>query len=441
VPDATGAKADGVDSSASATVAAWLTSYQPQETDSAGTALRATEVMGIKEHGGRLWAATGNWSFDTTSGPQPPPQVLILDESSGRWQASKIFDDKDGNGGYRFSRVSALTELAPAPGSPAMLAATLDSAGDQSGQGTVFVLNDDSGNWIDTQLSGLSVRALVRFDDPVSGRHLVFAGGGAKGTGAAIYRGRIDPSQPSKGTIVWEAQEISALQARVMAFASAGGNLYATDKTHLYVRYHRIDGTPAWQQIYTYTAYPPAVGNDSRVSGLRALTAFDTSAGTYLLAAAEWSGEVLKIALDPKDIGHVSVATEFNVRTALTQSWGALATPNVIAAYTDMPKLLDPTTQEPLNLLGLLTEQPGNETSAWFLTRNLAGQYRLYEVPADPSTRSRSSDPRLRSIRALQTHGDMLYLGGCDGAYVPDVDTGWIYRRTIKDALTGGFSL
>jgi hypothetical protein len=437
-----------IDASASdsgdATVApAWQTSYQPPEQDLAGTAMHATEVMSLCEFGGRLWAATGNWSYDTSAGMRPPPQILVLDETTHRWQVAHTFDGLDATGVYRFARVTGLNVIGDETGAHQHLAATLDAV---AGQGAVFILDDATGSWIDTQLPPvMSVRSLARFDDPLSGRHLIFAGGGLTGsadhlTAAGIYRGRYDSHYPASGNVVWEAQEASGLQDRVMAFAPANGTLYATDKTHLYVRTHPGTGIPAWQQIYAYTGYGAQVYDNAKISGLRGLTTLVENGQTFLLGTIEYTGEILRMQLDPNDPAVVAVTTELDVRSALTARCGSLATPNVIAAYSDMPVVADPMGGTD-RLLGLLTEQPGNESAGWFLVRHAGGHYDLQTVAADPMTRSHSSDPKLGSIRTLQVHDGELYVGGFDGAYKPDVDTAWIYERPLGDAFAGGAAL
>jgi hypothetical protein len=418
--------------------AEWITSFQPPGQD-AGMATHATEVMSLREHAGRLWAATGNWSYDSTAGVRPPPQILVRDDSSQQWTIANTFDDQDASGRYRFVRVTSLDVITDETGANAKLVATLDAA---AGQGAVFVFDDATATWIDTQLPPvMSIRSLARFDDPMSKRHLLFAGGGIVAspnhlTAAGIYRGRMDSTHPETGGIVWEAQEASGLQDRVMAFSTALGNLYATDKTHLYVRQHAADGTPTWKLIYAYQGYSARMYANAKISGLRGLTAVDEGGQTFLLCSVEYSGELLNVAIDPADATKVSVQTELDVRSALTAAWGSLATPNVIVAYSDMPSLV--AGGEELRLMGLLTAKPGDETSAWFLVRHAGASYELHRVPADPRTRPVSSDPNLGSIRALRLHGSELFVGGFDGAYKPDVDTGWIYERPLASALADG---
>jgi hypothetical protein len=429
------------EASPDAAPATWRSSYQPPESVD-GVAMHATEVMSLREHLGQLWAATGNWSYDTSAGPRPPPQIVVLDDASHEWRVAKTFDDVDDTGQYRFVRVTGLNEIADATGA-VHLAATLDAVG---GEGAVFVLDDATSSWIDTQLPPvMSVRSLARLDDPVSQRHLVFAGGGIVAspdhlTAAGIYRGRYDASHPETGNIVWEAQEASGLQDRVMAFATALGTEYATDKTHLYVRTHPGTGTPVWTPIFAYTRYSAQMYANAKISGLRGLTTVDEAGRTFLLAAVEYTGEILRFDLDPSDPSHVTTTTELDVRAALTARWQGLATPNIIAAYSDMPSVADPAGGQAL-LLGLLTEQPGNEASSWFLVRRPGGHYELHPVDPDPTTRARSSDPKLGSIRTLRPHGGELYVGGFDGAYKPDVDTAWIYDRPLAAALAPGTPL
>jgi hypothetical protein len=437
------AKCDSV-GAADAELSSWQSSYQPPEQDPSGMAMHATEVMALREYRGQLWAATGNWSYDASAGPRPPPQILVLDDVSARWRVAKTFDDRDASGQYRFVRVTSLEVIDDETGANQRLAATLDAVG---GEGDVFVQDPATSTWVDTQLPPvMSIRALERFDDPVTGRHLIFAGGGIGAspnhlTAAGIYRGHYDSSHPETGCVVWEALEASGLQDRVMAFAPALGTVYAVDKTHLYVRQHPGTGTPVWQQVFAYTGYATQIYNNARISGLRGLTAVEDGNGnTMLLAAAEYTSEILRFELDTADPTRVTATTELDVRTALTARWGALATPNVIAAYSDMPALTGSAGQE-LRVLGLLTEKPGDETAAWFLVRDPSGHYALDEVPADPTTRRRSSDPTLGSIRTLWPHGGALYVAGFDGAYKPDVDTAWIYSRPLAAALTGAFAL
>jgi hypothetical protein len=422
----------------------WGSSYQPPTVDRAGEPMHATEVIALKEYGGRLWAATGNWSYDISAGPQPPPQIVVLDDSSGRWQVAQTFDAPDGNGHYRFLRVTGLHVVPDEAGANPKLVATLDAL---NGQGGIFVFDPATSRWVDSQFSSaVSVRSLARFDDPLTGRALLFAGGGKSLsadhlTAAAIYRARLDASHPETGGVVWEQEEASGLQDRVMAFASAFGRLYATDKSNLFVRRHRADGSPFWQDIYTYPGYGPRLLADGHVSGLRALTAFKEGGETFLLTGAEYTSDILHITLDAQDPARVAVSTELNVRAALSGIWVSVANADVTPTYSEIPQLSDPVSGATVGLFGLLAMKPADETATWFLRRDPGGSYALHRIAPDPSTRGSSSDPRLRGLRTLATHNGDLYAGGFDGSFLPDVDTAWIYRRPIDAAFAAGVVL
>jgi hypothetical protein len=308
------------------------------------------------------------------------------------------------------------------------------------------VLDSTTNTWIDTQIPPvMSIRSRERLDDPTTGRHLIFAGGGIvaspnHATAAGIYRGRMDATHPETGGIVWEAQEASGLEDRVMSFAIVSGHLYASDKTHVYVRTHDAYGTPSWSTVYTYTGYGPVVANSAKISGIRALTTVSDGSGTYMLAAVEYAGDVLRIVPKPGFAG-VVVTTELNYTTALTRLWGSIANADPLAAYTDMPSISDPATGERVHLIGLLAMQPGHEARTGFLVRRGNGRYELHQIQPVTQSRAASSDPWLRGLRALAVHDNRLYAGGFDGSFLPDIDTGWIYARPLAGALDGGTPL
>jgi hypothetical protein len=261
--------------------------------------------------------------------------------------------------------------------------------------------------------------------DQVTGVDRVFVG-----TTAGIWSGVYDPAAP--GSIRWDPEPELRNTYRPMAFAVAHNVLHVAIKPELLVR---IDGPePRWQTVLSYP-FPP-FGTE----GLRGLTTIPSPSGI---------GEVILTAIESTESYIVRVAPAFgysyqievDIRVFLRGQWGSLGFPFVIAAYNDMPGVIDPRTGETVHLIGLLAFAPAGPLrhSSWYLVRRSVVDFRLGQVPMLPNPHN--PDPPLQGTRSIvvspfaQDEGRFIYVAGYDALGLPAHNSAWIYRVPLERFL------
>src|SRR5262249_7858140 len=149
-----------------------------------------------------------------------------------------------------------------------------------------------------------------------------------------------DPSAP--GAIRWDkTPEFTGFRDRVMRFVECDGQLYFAAKPALYERV--VNGQkPSWKKVWSYSDLDP------NSSGLRGLTAIPDQKGHsrhVLLAALEGdrNHHARIITVDPSQ--GFRVREELDIVKFLSARWGTLRNQWVIAAYNDIPSVVDPETR------------------------------------------------------------------------------------------------
>jgi hypothetical protein len=282
-------------------------------------------------------------------------------------------------------------------------------------------------------------RALYLYKDPVTGVDLLFAGGvglrASDGNGSnAIFTGVYDPT--AVGSIRWNI-EFTGFEHRVMAFTACNGDLYFSAKGDLYKRLMHST-YPRWQKVYSDAHF-----FKEHNSGLRGLTTIADPEGSgkeVILASLEGApGLILRI--DPHKDHTAKV--ELDITAYLSQHWGNLRVPYVIAAYNDIPSVRDPHSGQRVYLIGLQAHcpLPGHVHSAWYLARDEKARYSLHEI--QPIQHATEKKPKLVAVRAIavspfaQDAESILYFGGYDANFRTTHNSAWLYRVGLDTALGG----
>jgi hypothetical protein len=426
-------------------------SYAAGGYDTRGNFLGGTELMNLAAFKGKLYAGVGYWMdrpdfFPGNPDPRSSAQVLVLDSKFGHWRLEKTLSQRNDDGDFLRSRVSAMEVIQfhrfDAAGNvlgplAEMLAVALDSR-----KGTVYT-QKSPGVWEDTQLpTPTPIRSLTVHYDPTDRTEKIFAGAGGSADWSQdrpIYSGVYDPSAP--GRIRWNPKpEATGFEYRVMSMVDCGGSLFAAAKPSIA---RRNDEKRSWEVIYSYPMTNP-FDQTKYASGFRGLTCMappGPGGKEALLSGFEgFSGDILRI--DPETGAGV---VELSTRQFLAQQWGSPPEKrDVIVGYNDVPVVKgDP---GGIRLFGLLAFSPkeNERNSAWFISRTNGNppRYELHEVKPLNSP-NRRSDAALWSVRAIvaspfpEDQGQVLYLGGYDGHFQPDHNTAWLYRVGIDTALRG----
>jgi len=425
------------------TLGGWEQSFKSGATrDAAGRPIGGTEIVHLAGHKGRLYAGNGYW-MDPRWPKIPWAQVLVLDAPRGQWKVDLSL-------GPRHLRVTALKSVTfTTDGRGRRLAAPVNlllAASDiMTGQrrSHIWTRNDEQGTWTRTTLAGdpalrRCTRAFAVHRDRVTGVDRIFAAAGALG----IYSGVYDPTLPGK--IRWDARaEFGPVRIRSMSFAEAGGVLYASAGTSVYRRH---DGpNPTWEKIYTDNT-----PEHWELGGIRGLTAVPSPDGEGQSLLFSHTDRIIRV--EPSHNYRSTV--ELHIRPLLEHAWDMPVPGSIIAAYSYMAPLKDPTTGQTVYLLGVqgrIQRAKGeggfrpDSYGGWYaggsyLIRRSADDYRLREVngPWSPGR------PKLVAPRAIvvspfaEDAGRYVYFGGFDCNFFPARDTAWVFRASIDTVLGPG---
>ncbi len=406
----------------------------------AGKTIGGTEIIHLVAHKGHLYAGNGYWMDTRGHAKTPWAQVLRLDSPNGTWKVDLAM-------GPRHLRVTVLESITfttdgqgrPLPAPVNLLVAASDI---QSGhrETHIWTRDDQTGTWTRTTLPGdpryrRSTRALIVHRDRVTGVDRAFIAAGALG----IYSGVFDPNV--RGQIRWdEKPELGPLRIRPMSFAEANGALYASAGTAVY---RRNDGpSPTWEKVYS-----DDTPEHWQLGGIRGLTAVPSPDGRGQSLLFSHTDRIIRI--DPTR-GH-RATVELRIRQLLQRAWGMPVPGAIIAAYSDMLPLKDPTTGRTVLIAGLeaRVERGGKNkkyrqdtfygwyAGAAYLIREGPGKYRLKEV----NGRWAPGKPKLVAPRTYvvspfpQERGRWVYFGGFDCNFFPALDTAWVFRAPLETVL------
>jgi hypothetical protein len=428
-------------------------SYAAGSHDLTGRFMGGTEMRLLVAHAGRLYAGNGYWEDRPGAEGRQPPQILVLDKPNTPWRVDHSFEDRQPNGRLRDLAVGALAEAQfTTDRSGARLTKPISllvaSTWDLTGATRVFTRDDATGAWSAVTLVQErpdpnflpQIRAFGTHRDRVTGADLVFAGEMPRG----IFAGSYDPA--ASGQIRWDAAPeldgsgVSATfsglagHLRVSSFAEADGHLYAAVGQQIF---ERIDGrAPRWRLIYSN----PRPGHSE--TGLRGLTAIQTTNGAEALLAAAEGNAPRVIRINPLDGSEV---TELDFDDFLARAWGMR--PNyVIAAYNDMARIRSQGRGDAL-VIGFQAFIPRNvqiasghsvldagyglaEGGAWYLVRWPDAHYDLRQVTMESrqplvATRSACASP-------FPGESDVVYFAGYDAMKVAAHNTAWIARAKLS---------
>jgi hypothetical protein len=409
--------------------------------------LGGTETMSLVAHQGKLYAGIGYWE-DT--GSYPGSQILVLDSPKGNWRVDHTFSAKLSDGTPEYRRVAVLKEITfdfdgrgnrlSTPVS--LLLAANDNTHQPDGSRVenlaIFSRDDSSGRWIKMTLPimGRGIRSLGKHHDPTSGADYVFLGTCSNG----FVRGSYDASK--EGKISWSINSEPAqptVAGRIMAFGDLAGALCAFAKPSLY-QYE--DGSPGsvrakWREMYSY----PQPQN-ARSSGLRGATNINGSLFGFLEATGS----------DSKIMRMFPPVEELNIRRFLKSKLGtdfvangqSADLANIVGAYNDFTKVIDPMTRRETWLVGLgfneknVCSIPNKEHSAWFLARSAADAWTLHEIPSLNLRDPQPCPPAVRTMVVSPFAGDReqaIYIGFYDANDRPCHNTAHIYRVGLATAL------
>lgn len=407
-------------------------SWQAGSRDDAGRFMGGTELMQLETHRGQLFAGTSVLSDVPGKDPVVGAQILRLDSPGGPWRVDYDFGNERGPlGVMRYMRVEDLESVTfttdgegnPLPQPVSMLLAT---PSDLSGRTAVYSRNDTTRAWSEMVLAqGVSlrlIRSLWLHRDTVTQVDRVFAGVSGLGTFSGVY----DPNV--LGRIRWTMPQEYSHRRRTTGFAEVAGVLHTTPTHELFVR---VDGAqPSWQWVYS---------SDSLIRGLTAVPR-PGGVGQVLLASTEdlWNNTVI-LRFDP--LRGYEPTTELDVTAFLRARWGGLTRDFVLAGYNEMTNIVDPSTGEPITLIGLLAFPPPSvaQLSSWYLVRHADARYELREIGAQ--AHATLPGPRLKATRSIVVSpfaadaGRALYFAGYDVELGSAHNSAWIYRASLEEVF------
>lgn len=453
------ASAVGVPSGVVAT--GWERSYRSGNSDSQGRLAAGSEILHLVGHRGKLYAAAGYWMdprnvwYGGSSANTGWGQILRLDWPDGRWEV-----DLEMPWHLRPEILQSVRFTTDGKGTPLSEPVSLLMASAYEGNGdrgiSLFTRNDATGQWDkskiitgDTGKRGVSnsVRAMRVYRDKVTGVDRLFVSIGELG----VYSGIYDPDAPGK--IGWDVtSESGPVATRPLSIIEANGALlFSADK----VIYQRIDGAqPRFAVAHDFSDLLAGSAH-SPVGGIRGLTAIANPRGAGQSLILVWApgsrSKACIFRLDPDGQGGYSRVQETCLSSLISEYLGGTPVHFVLAGYNDLLSVVDPSTGEVVQLIGLeawigpgrphpTTQRKadgGFYAGAMFAIRDAKGGYRLKEV----NGRIRPSDPPLVATRAYALSplagedGKVVYFGGYDCNFVRCSDTAWIFKTTLATAL------
>jgi hypothetical protein len=422
----------------------WQQSFKAGVIDaSTGEPIGGTEIVHLVAHKGRLYAGNGYWMDTRGYAAIPWAQVLVLDSPNGKWKVDLAL----GPGHLRVTALQSVTFSTDAEGRPLDVPVTLLLAASdiQSGkrESNIWTRNDETGKWVKTTIPAghdlrRSTRAITVHRDQQTGVDRIFVAAGALG----IYSGVFDAEEP--GEIRWDREaEIGPLAIRPMSFTQANRSLYASAGTSVYRRQDGI--APEWEKIYSDDT--PEHWELGGIRGLSTVPSPDGSGESILFSHTD---RIIRV--DPLN-DHASTV-ELRIRPILVRSWETAVPGSIIAAYSNMLPLKDPTTGRTVHIMGVQgrVERGGRDKryrgdtyGGWYaggsyLIRESDQHYRLKQV----NGRWEPGKPKLVAPRTFvvspfrEDSGRVIYFGGFDCNFFPAHDTAWVFRAPLETVLTTG---
>ena len=411
-------------------------------------------VLNLTTHRGRLYAGAGA-TFEAMQYSGGRASVFVKPTADADWQVDQIFDQRTFRVGamasVRFARGADGEEI---PGGPIdrLMAAVLHTKASPEGPFEVWVRDDASDSWLQSQVTAepvrqANVRSIVAHRDAVTGVDMVFVGANPAPLG--IFSGVYDPEV--SGGIRWSSEpelstELRGGAGKWFGMASVNGVLLASTARAIY---RRVDGPqPRWIEVMTGVR-----GGDLRQTEIRGLTAVPNPRSItgwpeeqMLLYASRMQLWRMRVPADP-EVEHLHTA-EIDLPELMRERTGA----EVFfceAAFNALQRFV-PFMEEgsgegqPLWPVGfqLAIRKPDTEprpgdassvdlpTGAWYLLRTRNGAYTLHRIvdPYEPKrvlflVRDFESSP------FPEERGRVMYAAGFNESYFKgSLASGWVYR-------------
>ncbi len=405
-----------------------------------GEGITATETVFLVGHKDRLFAAM---STRVDSSPEVPgAQILVKNRPGEAWQVDVELPRPGFQSRMMLYSVTVTTDAGgrlldePVP----LLVASPQQAG---GEAVLYARDDLSGQWtempVDPNASPSSLnyaRFIVDHRDAITGVHHVFAGFSS----SALYRGVYDALAP--GQLVWDPVPELVGNQRMLSAATANGQLYVAVTSNGNPHdldgglFRRVDGPdPGWEVIWEW---PLVEGKTANLRGLTAVS--DPLGGDHEVLIGAFETDATVVRIDPMR-GH-EVTVEVNFRDLFFELWNGLGGTATLAAYNDMPEVIDPVTGAAVRVIGTWVNPPQRFqppfNGAYYLVRFQNATYTWGAVwdPEDAPV-----GVWLQSIRTVvatpfpEETGRVLYWGGFDAIPPEWHDTAWIWRGEIPDQV------
>ncbi len=419
--------------------------FDAPRSDSAGRYLGGTEVLWLVPHKGLLYAGTGFWRADPAVINRRGAAVLVKRRAGGEWELFHSF-------GPEYLRVDALASLtftSDAEGRELERPLSILTAGVSDrlrpSDVTVWTFRSGVGEGnpepavleTDVPIRDAYVRQLFSYKDTETGVHYAFAAAAS----GALYRAALHRIEDGGGyRLLWEKKpELPALpeSVRIHSWTTANGDLYISrgvipGKPGAGGLFRRRNGSsPSWEHIWEWELAAP--GDKPGLRGITAVPAAPGEKRQVIIGALESTGRIYRI--DPE---RKTAKVDFDFKQYFTEKWGSLGGGATIAAYNDMPSMVNPSDgREEVLLIGLWVNHPKRGDPPYngsrLLIRHEDGSYEVREIfdPALPVPKGEE----LRGARSIalspfpEEHGRVFYVGGFDaGGAGRKHETAWIYR-------------
>ena len=415
----------------------WEQSFKAGRDKSGAKPIHATEITHLTSHKGRLYAGNGYWMDSRTAANiKSYSQVLVLASPDSTWKVDLELGGKH----LRVTALNSLTFKTDGNGKALIPPVTLLLAGsDGNQQSSVWTRHDDKNTWVKTTFQDggqfqRSTRAFIGHRDRKTGIDQVFVAAGELG----IYSGVYNANQP--GRIRWaEKPELGPGVVRPMSFAEANGHLYGSSGVSVY---RRMDGeSPRWDEVYS------GGGRTSwAMGGIRGLSPVASPDGNGESLLFTLRGRIIR--LDPGKNHKATV--ELEIRDLIEKYLGIPVRGHILAAYSSMLPVTNSATGRPVHIIGVQSNLGGNDekespphsfsgyySGGAYLIRESDMTYRVKEVNGRwMKGKPVLLAPRTYSLSPFPDDGNHIYFGGYDSNFLPAEDTAWIFRTSLKTALS-----
>jgi hypothetical protein len=446
----------------------WAVSFVAGCTDRSGRFAGGSQIIHLVPHKGGLYAANGYWMDSHNpwyGGPNSNAgwsQVLRLAGPREPWS----IDLELGPRHLRAELLKSLTVTQDAAGRalPSPETLLIAAAYDGSGAGGVdlFVRDDASGTWTRSKIiagntgktgEDNSVRAAAVYRDRVTGREQLFVSVGVLG----LFTGQYDPARRA---FTWSsAPEVGPTTTRTLAIVEANDSLFFSEGMRIF---RRIDGPlPRWVQVADLSGDADASTSRATfqsIGGIRGLSAIAGPVAGKQSLIFVWNrgshspGCIFR--LDPQPDGSYARVPDACLSDLISRHVDGAPEWYAFGGYSEFTPLSDPTTNQPLHLIGLeafltgraslpmtagtqRTNNGGFYAGAMYALRDAQGRWRVAEV----NGRYQPGLPELVSVytAALSPFAEAgrrtIYLGGYDPNHHPSTDTAWVYSADLARLL------